>query len=71
MQASGAPKAKGITTVTNMLVIISSCSLTGQEITGLKFHRNISIDKIKNFSSAKRDSKLGDPRRACDVKIWG
>jgi len=52
-----------------MLVIISSCSLTGQEKTGLKFHRNISIDKIQNFLSAERDSKLGDHRKACDVKI--
>lgn len=54
-----------------MLVIISSCSLTGQEKTGLKFHRNISIDKIQNLLSAERDSKLGDHKRACDVKIWG
>lgn len=57
-----------VQTVTNMLVIVSSCSLIGQEITCLKCCRKIKIDKRKNILRAESNSNSGDPIKACKCK---
>lgn len=56
--------------MTNTLVIVSSCSLTGQEITCFESCREIRIDKIKNFLPAESDFKLGDPGKEFTAKTF-